>query len=95
MSTNITEHIHYQTVVNLTLDRWRSIREVIFRKMDEDKRVAEQSNDLTELEKIENMCQDLRNVTDYDFSEFSNLEEIQTYTPPILNLYRHGIWRPY
>jgi hypothetical protein len=95
MSTNITEHMHYQTVVNLTLDRWRSIREVIFRKMDQDKIVAEQSNNSAELEKIENICQELRNVTDYDFSNFPNLEEIQTYTPPILNLYSYGIWKPY
>ena len=95
MSTNITEHIHYETVVNQTLDRWRTIRELIFRKMDEDKQVAEQSNDLEELEKIESMCQELRTITEFDFGNFLSLEEIQTYTPPILNLYRHSIWRPY
>ena len=93
MSTNITEHVHFQTVVSITLDRWRSIREIIFRKLDEDRRLAE--NNIEQLAHIEQICQQLQEVTNHDFTNYSTLEEIQTYTPPILNLYSYGIWKPY
>jgi hypothetical protein len=95
MSTNIIEHVHYQTVVDLTLNRWRSIREMIFAKMDQDRKLAVEDNNTEEIVKIDDICQQLRDVTNYDFSTFDTLEEIQTYTPPVLNLYRHGIWKPY
>ena len=95
MSTNITEHIHYQTMVDFSLNRWRSIREVIFRKLDEDRKVAEGNNDSEALAQIDVVCQQLRDVTEYDFSNFATLEELQTFTPPVLNLYSYGIWKPY
>lgn len=82
--TNIVNHINYSKIVYIQLEKWRKAREPIFKKLDVEFFMALETNDTEKIVEITTKKQALRNITTYDFSNLTQLDDILEVWPEIL-----------
>jgi hypothetical protein len=78
---NITEHINYSKAVYEQHRRWRIVREPLLAKLDVAYMKALETNNKTEQREVIAQKNFLRNITDYDFSNYESIDEIISYWP--------------
>jgi len=82
--SNITKDVNYPKVVWEQLRRWRIVRNSLLAKLDIEVIRALEVNDKTKLKEVADLKAQLRDVTDYDFSQVEKLEDILVIWPECL-----------
>ena len=82
--TDITQDINYPKIVWEQLRRWRSVRQPLLEQLDINSLRALETNDKKTLETIVAKKNELRDITNYDFSKVEKLEDILKIWPECL-----------
>jgi hypothetical protein len=82
--TDITQDINYPKIVWEQLRRWRSVRQPLLEQLDINSLRALETNDKKTLATIVAKKDELRDITNYDFSKVEKLEDILKIWPECL-----------
>jgi hypothetical protein len=82
--TDITKDINYPKLVWEQLRRWRSVRDPLLAKLDIEVIRALEVDDKKKLKEVADLKAQLRDITDYDFSQVEQLEDILKIWPECL-----------
>ena len=82
--TDITKDINYPKLVWEQLRRWRSVRDPLLAKLDIEVIRALEVDDKKKLKEVADLKAQLRDITDYDFSQVEQLEDILKVWPECL-----------
>ena len=82
--SDVTSHINYNKIVSYQLKKWREAREPLLKELDVQFFKAIETNNTNKIVEIAQQKNALRNITNYDFSQVENVNDIFDIWPEIL-----------